>query len=92
MTLSVGNGHFFCDEPVSWLSTNVTAFSGNRPIIPGALPSLSRILHSSPCTADCRMPLVVKSNAMAGPPTALAQFTSSSRSASWLTAGFPSPS
>ncbi|BAT08443.1 Os09g0457532 [Oryza sativa Japonica Group] len=92
MTLSEGNGHEFCVEPVSWLSMKVTAFSGSQPIIPGALPLPSFIRHSSPCTAACSSPLVVKSNADAGPPTACAQFTSSCRSPSWFHDGSPLPS
>jgi hypothetical protein len=91
MTLSDGNGHLFCVDPVSWLSMNVTAFSGVHPIKPAALPELSRSRQSSPCTAACSNPLVVKSNAIAGSPTACTQSTSSCRHWSWLGDGFPSP-
>ncbi|CAM0951681.1 unnamed protein product [Alopecurus aequalis] len=92
MTLSEGKGHEFWVEPVSWLSTNVTALSGIHPIIPGALPLPSFIRHSSPCTAAWSSPFVVKSNAEAGPPTVCAQLTSSCLSASWLREGSPLPS
>jgi hypothetical protein len=88
--LSDGNGQSFCVDPVSWLSTNVTAFSGVHPIKPAALPEPSRSRHSSPCTPTCSSPLVVKSNAIAGPPTASTQSTSSCRHWSWLGDGLPS--
>ncbi|CAM0951762.1 unnamed protein product [Alopecurus aequalis] len=92
MTLSAGNGQRFCVDPVSWLSTNVTAFSGHHPIMPATFPEPSRRRHSSPCTPACSTPLVAKSNAMAGPPAACTQSTSPCRHWSWLCDGLPSPS
>ena len=63
---------------------------GVHPIKPAALPEPSRSRHSSPCTPACSSPLVGKSNAIAGAPTASTQSTSSCRHWSWLGDGLPS--
>ena len=43
-----------CEDPVSWLSVNVTAISGHHPIRPGALPWLSHSRQYWPLpTASC---------------------------------------
>lgn len=62
--ITTATHQWFCVDPVSWLSTKVTALLGHHPIRPGGLPAPSFMRQYCTCfTASCKMPLVGKSKA-----------------------------